>query len=71
MKQSVKFDGWQWKVSYGMPSGGKDYWTKKAEEREQEEKKQMEPPAMPQKPRRQPSIKRFSLRKSKRKSGKM
>lgn len=71
-KQSVKFDEWQWKVSYGMPSGGKDYWTKKAEEREEEDRKKVEPPPTPQSPRRKPSsIKRFSWRKSKRKSAKL
>ncbi|EME88281.1 uncharacterized protein MYCFIDRAFT_76111 [Pseudocercospora fijiensis CIRAD86] len=45
-QQVVKFDEWQWKVSYGMPShGGKDYWGKKAEEREAEERKKTEPAA--------------------------
>jgi hypothetical protein len=34
--QVVKFDEWRWKVSYGMPTHGKDYWGKKAEEREEE-----------------------------------
>ena len=71
-KQGVKFDAWQWKVSYSMPSGGKDYWTKKTEEK-------MEPPETPKTPKTPRSLKtrtthslsRFSWRKSKRKSVKM
>lgn len=35
--QVVKFDEWRWKVSYGMPTHGKDYWGKKADERQEEE----------------------------------
>jgi len=35
--QVVKFDEWRWKVSYGMPTHGKDYWGRKADEREEEE----------------------------------
>ena len=37
--QVVKFDEWKWKVSYGMPAHGKDYWTKKDEQREEEKMK--------------------------------
>lgn len=33
----VKFDEWRWKVSYGMPVHGKDFWGRKAEEREERE----------------------------------
>ncbi|KAM0718791.1 hypothetical protein Q7P37_005862 [Cladosporium fusiforme] len=36
--QTVKFDEWKWKVSYGMPAHGKDFWGRRAEEREQREK---------------------------------
>ncbi|SMR45358.1 unnamed protein product [Zymoseptoria tritici ST99CH_3D1] len=61
-KQVVKFDEWQWKVSYGMPSnGGKDYWGKKAEEREQEEKRRMSEVSTSTRRK----SKRFSWRKSK------
>ena len=35
--QVVKFDEWRWKVSYGMPAHGKDFWGRKAEEREEGE----------------------------------
>ena len=38
MQQVVKFDEWRWKVSYGMPDYGKDYWGRKADERERAEK---------------------------------
>ena len=31
--QVIKYDEWQWKVSYGMPAHGKDFWGKKADER--------------------------------------
>lgn len=37
MTQVVKFDEWRWKVSYGMPVHGKDFWGKKADEREKRE----------------------------------
>ena len=36
--QKVQYDEWRWKVSYGMPAYGKDYWGRKAEEREKLEK---------------------------------
>jgi hypothetical protein len=65
VKQVVKFDEWQWKVSYGMPSnGGKDYWGKKAEEREQEERRKASEIVSPS--RRKSSIKRFSWKRHKR-----
>ena len=35
--QVVKFDEWRWKVSYGMPAHGKDFWGRRADEREQRE----------------------------------
>jgi len=35
--QVIQFDEWRWKVSYGMPAHGKDFWGKKAEEREKKE----------------------------------
>lgn len=38
--QTVKFDEWRWKVSYGMPAHGKDFWGRRAEEREVREKQQ-------------------------------
>ncbi|KAK4635131.1 hypothetical protein CLAFUW4_00577 [Fulvia fulva] len=57
----VKFDEWQWKVSYGLPGhGGKDYWTRKAEEREEEHEKKDSG--------RRKSQKRFSWRRSRRKT---
>ncbi|KAK0256447.1 hypothetical protein LTR91_022775 [Friedmanniomyces endolithicus] len=31
--QHVEFDEYKWKVSYAMPMHGKDYWTKKMEDR--------------------------------------
>ena len=36
--EPIKFEEWQWKVSYGMPAHGKDFWGKKAEERAKLEK---------------------------------
>lgn len=36
--QTIKFDDWRWKVSYGMPAHGKDFWGRKAEERARLEK---------------------------------
>lgn len=36
--QKIRFDDWKWKVRYGMPAYGKDYWSRKAEERERLEK---------------------------------
>ena len=57
---AVRFDEWQWKVSYGLPGhGGKDYWSKKAEEREQMEQERKDS-------NRRKSQKRFSWRRSKR-----
>ena len=35
--QVIQYDEWRWKVSYGMPAHGKDFWGKKAEEREKKE----------------------------------
>ncbi|KAK3680375.1 hypothetical protein LTR37_021285 [Vermiconidia calcicola] len=32
--QGIKYDEEKWKVSYGMPAHGKDFWGRKAEERE-------------------------------------
>jgi hypothetical protein len=64
VKQVVKFDEWQWKVSYGMPSGGgKDYWGKKAEERQLQENNR---PSELASPTRRRSSKRFSWRRHKR-----
>lgn len=41
--QQVTFDEYKWKVSYKMPAyGGKDYWTKKMEERIEKEKEEAE-----------------------------
>lgn len=31
---AVQFDEWRWRVSYAMPSTGKDFWGRKADERE-------------------------------------
>lgn len=36
--QKIKFDEWRWKVSYGMPAHGKDFWGRKADERARLEK---------------------------------
>lgn len=72
-KQIVKFDEWQWKVSYGS-GGGTDLRFKKLEDRVEEERKKFEPPPTPKAPKHgritAGSINRFSWRKSKRKSGK-
>ena len=38
VRQVIKYDEWRWKVSYGMPAHGKDFWGKKADEREKLEK---------------------------------
>lgn len=39
LKQNkVVYEDWRWKVSYGMPAHGKDFWGRKAEERERLEK---------------------------------
>ncbi|KAK4895560.1 hypothetical protein LTR27_006343 [Elasticomyces elasticus] len=32
-RQQVTFDEYKWKVSYAMPEHGKDFWTKKMEDR--------------------------------------
>ena len=41
--QQVTFDEYKWKVSYAMPThGGKDYWTKKMEDRIAAEKEEAE-----------------------------
>ena len=37
-RQKIKFDEWRWKVSYGMPAHGKDFWGRKADERARLEK---------------------------------
>lgn len=37
-QNQVVYEDWRWKVSYGMPAHGKDFWGKKAEERERLEK---------------------------------
>ena len=37
-QNKVVYEDWRWKVSYGMPEHGKDFWGKKAEERERLEK---------------------------------
>jgi hypothetical protein len=37
--QAIKFDEGKWRVSYGMPAYGKDFWGRRADEREQREKK--------------------------------
>ncbi|KAK4507453.1 hypothetical protein PRZ48_001188 [Zasmidium cellare] len=53
----VRFDEWQWKVSYGLPEGGgKDYWGKKADEREEKSKEKKDE-------KRRKSTKRFSWRR--------
>ena len=39
LKQNkVVYEDWKWKVSYGMPAHGKDFWGRKAEERERLER---------------------------------
>lgn len=65
----VRFDEWQWKVSYGMPGhGGKDYWTKKMEERQEAERlKEREKEKGKDTPNSARSTKRFSWRRSRRK----
>ena len=37
--QTIRFDEGKWRVSYGMPTYGKDFWGRRADEREQREKK--------------------------------
>ena len=39
ISQAVKYDEWRWKVSYGMPAHGKDFWGRKADERAELEAK--------------------------------
>lgn len=36
--QEVRFDAWKWKVSYSLPAHGKDFWSRRADEREQKER---------------------------------
>lgn len=36
--QTIHYDDWRWKVSYGLPAHGKDFWGRKAEERERLER---------------------------------
>lgn len=38
VSQTIQYDEWRWKVSYGMPAHGKDFWSRKAEERAKLEK---------------------------------
>lgn len=38
VSEVIKYDEWRWKVSYGMPKHGKDFWGRKVEEREKLEK---------------------------------
>jgi hypothetical protein len=62
--QTVKFDEWRWKVSYGMPAHGKDFWGRRADEREQREQQQ-EKEVKEEKRKSKPfSLKRKSTRKS-------
>jgi hypothetical protein len=37
--QTIRFDEGKWRVSYGMPAHGKDFWGRRADEREQRERK--------------------------------
>jgi len=61
--QTVKFDEWRWKVSYGMPAHGKDFWGRRADEREQREQQEKE--SKGEKKKSKPfSLKRKSTRKS-------
>lgn len=62
--QQVEFDEYKWKVSYAMPAhGGKDYWTKKMEEKAAEEdKKERESRKVKDK-------KRFSWKRKSRRGG--
>lgn len=61
--QVVKFDEWRWKVSYGMPAHGKDFWGRRADEREKREK-EMEGREGKRKSKPFGSLKRKSTRKS-------
>ena len=36
--QTIKFDEGKWRVSYGMPVHGKDFWGRRADERELRER---------------------------------
>ena len=58
--QEVRFDEWRWKVSYGLPAHGKDYWTKKMEDKEAALAKEAKESKR--------SSSRFSWRRSKNKS---
>ena len=40
--QTIKFDEGKWRVSYGMPVHGKDFWGRRADESEQRERKTKE-----------------------------
>ncbi|OQO04239.1 hypothetical protein B0A48_10850 [Cryoendolithus antarcticus] len=71
-QQTVKYDEWKWNVSYGMPSHGKDYWGRKADEREEEAKSLREKERGEENSRVGRKSGRFSLkRKSSRKSAKI
>ena len=37
--RTIRFDEGKWRVSYGMPAHGKDFWGRRADEREQRERK--------------------------------
>lgn len=62
--QTVKFDEWKWKVSYGMPAHGKDFWGRRAEEREKREKELEKEVKAETRKSRAFSLKRRSTRKS-------
>lgn len=63
ISQVVRFDEWKWKVSYGLPAHGKDFWSRKAEEREKTEAASLKKEGGKKR-------KRFSLRrKSRRREG--
>lgn len=62
--QTVKFDEWRWKVSYGMPAHGKDFWGRRADEREQREAQQEKEMKQEGRKSKAFSLKRKSTRKS-------
>lgn len=70
--QHVEYDEYKWKVSYAMPAHGKDYWTKKMEEKKAAEEvaAKAEQKSIKEKEHGHKRRKRFSLRRrSTRKGG--
>ena len=60
--QQLEFEEYKWRVSYAMPAHGKDYWTKKMEEKRAKEEAEAREEG-------RNSKKRFSWRRKSKKEG--